>query len=160
MVEVVIDFKRSRKTDADADRTIRLWLAGSMSKEIAEELRCNASYVSRLPRISAERMGTTLKALKGQRKTRPIDPSRMPLYQRIADQVKLLWWDEFTPTAVIANRLDCSTTTVKKAVSFWFESHGRQVPNSKIGLVGLTSGCFCYSMKTRSRSRRSAKLFT
>jgi hypothetical protein len=127
-VEVVIDFKRARKTDADADKAIRRWLDGSMSKEIAEQLGPNASYVSRLLRIGAERMGTTLEALKSQRKTRPADPSRAPGYQRIADEVKRLWWDELFPMAVTARRLDCSTTMVKAAVRFWFESRGLPVP--------------------------------
>ena len=72
-IEVVIDFKRPRKTDSDADQAIRLWLDGEMSKDIAESSEA-ASYVSRLLRIGAERLGTTLEALGCQRKTRPADP--------------------------------------------------------------------------------------
>ena len=37
-IEVIIDFKRPRKTDTDADEAVRLWVDGSMSKEIAKQL--------------------------------------------------------------------------------------------------------------------------
>ena len=127
-IEVVIDFKRPRKTDSDADKAVRIWLDGHMSKEIATQLGLGETYVSRLLRIGAEQMGTTLKALRSQRKTRPADPIRAPRYQRIADEVKKLWWDELYPMAVTARRLDCSTTMVKAAVRFWFESRGLPVP--------------------------------
>jgi DNA invertase Pin-like site-specific DNA recombinase len=123
-VEVVIDFKRRRKTDADADQAIRLWLEGHMSKDIAKQVGSVASYVSRLLRIGAERMGTTLKALQSQRKTRPVDPSLAPRYQRIADEVKTRWWDELYPIRVIARDLKCSTTMVCAAIRWWYDSRG------------------------------------
>ena len=136
-VEVVIDFKRPRKTDADADGAIRLWLEGLMNKEIATQLQLGQTYVSRLLRIGAERMGTTLEALARQRKVRPPDPSRVPGYQSIADEVKRLWWDELFPAAVVARKLRCSTTTVKAAVRFWFESRGLSVPTFELWLHKL-----------------------
>ncbi len=76
--DISIDFRRPRKTDSDADRAIRLWLDGRMSKEIAKELGSVDSYVSRLLRIGAERMGTSLDALREKRKKPPIDPNRVP----------------------------------------------------------------------------------
>jgi site-specific DNA recombinase len=127
-IDVVIDFKRSRKTDSDADKAIRIWLDGYMSKEIATQLGLGETYVSRLLRIGAERMGLTLEALKTQRKRRPLDPSRLPGYQRIAAEVKALWWDQLYPYAVVARELRCSTTTVNAAVGYWFESRGLPVP--------------------------------
>ncbi|HUE16655.1 MAG TPA: recombinase family protein [Planctomycetaceae bacterium] len=130
-LEVVIDFKRPRKTDADADEAIRLWLGGAMSKEIAKRFGSVDSYVSRLLRIGAERMGTTVKALQSQRKTRLADPNCAPRYQRISDEVKKLWWDELFAMAVTARQLDCSTTMVKAAVRYWFESHHLPVPTFK-----------------------------
>jgi site-specific DNA recombinase len=127
-IDVMIDFKRPRKTDSDADKAVRIWLDGHMSKEIATQLGLGETYVSRLLRIGAERMGTTLEALKVQRKTRPANPSRAPGYQRIADNVKKLWWDDLNPYAVVARELHCSTTTVNAAIAFWFESRGLPVP--------------------------------
>jgi site-specific DNA recombinase len=127
-VEVVIDFKRPRKTDADADAAIRLWLDRHMSKKIATQLGLGETYVSRLLRIGASRMGMTLEALKSQRKTRPVDPRRAPRYQLIADDVKALWWDALYPLAEVARKLRCSTTTVNAAIAFWFESRGLPVP--------------------------------
>ena len=58
-IEVVIDFKRPRKTDSDADKAVRIWLDGHMSKEIATQLGLGETYVSRLLRIGTEQMGTT-----------------------------------------------------------------------------------------------------
>jgi site-specific DNA recombinase len=130
-IEVVIDFKRPRRTDADADKAIRIWLDGYTSKEIATQLGLGETYVSRLLRIGAERMGTTLEALKSQRKTRPTDPSRAPGYQRIADEVKKLSWEDLHPFAVVARRLHCSTVKVNAAVRFWFESRALPVPKFK-----------------------------
>jgi len=127
-IDVMIDFKRSRKTDSDADKAIRIWLDGYMSKEIATQLGLGETYVSRLLRIGAERMGLTLEALKTQRKKRPLDPSRLPGYRRIADEVKALWWDQLYPYSVVARKLRCSTTTVNAAVGYWFESRGLPVP--------------------------------
>jgi site-specific DNA recombinase len=130
-VEVVIDFKRPRKTEADADEAVRHWLDGEMSKDIAKGLGSVDSYVSRLLRIGAERMGTTVEALKSQRKTRPADPSRAPRYQGIADEVIRLWWDELYPAAVVARRLGRSTTTVTTAIVHWHESRDLPVPKFK-----------------------------
>jgi site-specific DNA recombinase len=127
-VEVAIDFKRPRKTDVDADEAIRLWLDGNMNKEIAEQFGSKDSYISRLLRIGAERMGTTVEALKSQRKRRPVDPSRAPRYQLIADEVKSLWWDALYPLAEVARKLRCSTTTVTTAIRHWHESRRVPVP--------------------------------
>jgi site-specific DNA recombinase len=130
-IAVAIDFKRPRKTDVDADEAIRIWLDGHMSKEIATKLGLGETYVSRLLRIGAERMGTTVEALKGQRKKRPADPSRVPGYQKIADEAKVLWWDELYPLAEVARRLRCSSTTVERAIGHWHESRSISVPKYK-----------------------------
>jgi DNA invertase Pin-like site-specific DNA recombinase len=127
-VDVVIDFKRPRKTDADADRALRLWLDGEMSKDIAKQFGSVDSYVSRLLRIGAQRMGTTLEALKSERKKRPTDPALAPRYQRIADETKELWWNELHPLAAIAKHLGCSTVTVEAAKRWWYENRGLAVP--------------------------------
>ncbi|MGE3316984.1 MAG: recombinase family protein, partial [Planctomycetaceae bacterium] len=57
-IDVVIDFKRPRKSDSDADTAIQLWLDGYLNQEIAEMLCVGASYISRILRLGAERMGT------------------------------------------------------------------------------------------------------
>ena len=88
-IDVAIDFKRPRKTDSDADKAIDWWLTATFSKEIADRFGRGESYVSRLLRIGAQRMGLTLEGQsKTQRKERPRDPSRLPGYQWIADEVK------------------------------------------------------------------------
>jgi site-specific DNA recombinase len=127
-VDVVIDFKRTRKSDADADKAIRLWLDGVPSKEIAQGFGCVGAYISRLLRIGAKRMGTTLDALRSQRKKPVVDPSRAPRYQTIAEEAKSLWWDDFYPTAEVARQLRCSTVTINAAVRHWHQSRGIPVP--------------------------------
>jgi predicted XRE-type DNA-binding protein len=127
-VEVVLDFKRPRKTDADSDKAIEMWFDGDLQKKVAEKLGTSQGYVSKLLRIGAERRGTTLENLRAQRKTRPPGPARTPRYQRIAEEVKTLWWDELFPYAVVAQGLHCSTVTVTAAVRHWFESRGVPVP--------------------------------
>jgi site-specific DNA recombinase len=128
-IEVAIDFKLQRKTDTDADEAIRQWLDGRMNKEIAEDLECVPSYVSRLLKLGAQRLGTTVEALRSQRKTRPAEPSKIPQYKVISDEVKALWWDELYPVGIVAKRLlCCSTVTVKAAKRWWYESRGLAAP--------------------------------
>jgi DNA invertase Pin-like site-specific DNA recombinase len=127
-IEVIIDFKRPRKIDADADKAIQLWLEPKTSKEIAKHLRCDESYVSRLLRIGAKRRGTTLEALKCNRTNPAIDPSRAPRYQKIADEAMRLWWDDLYPIAEVARRLQCSTVTINAAVRHWHESRRLEFP--------------------------------
>jgi DNA invertase Pin-like site-specific DNA recombinase len=126
--DISIDFRRPRKTDSDADQAIQLWLDGRMSKEIAKVLGSVDSYVSRLLRIGAERMGTSLDALREKRKKPPIDLNRVPRYQVIADDAKKLWWDESFPVAAVARRLKCGDGTIKMAIRYWFESRNLPVP--------------------------------
>ena len=76
-IEVVIDFKRQRKSDTDADEAIRQWLDGHMNKEIAKNLERVSGYVTRLLKLGAQRLGTTVEALRSQRKTRPAEPSKI-----------------------------------------------------------------------------------
>jgi hypothetical protein len=86
------------------------------SFEIAAQLGPVPSYVTRLLKLGAKRMGTTLKALETRRKPRTPDPSKTPLYQRLADKAKTLWWEELLPIATIAkHELHCSTVTVEAA---------------------------------------------
>ena len=63
-VEIVIDFKRPRKTDADADKAIAMWLDGDFNREIAPKLGVGVSYVTRLLNVGASRRSTTLEALR------------------------------------------------------------------------------------------------
>ena len=126
--EVVIDFKRPRKSDADADTAIVLWLGGAFNREIAEQIECAQSYVTRMLNLGAQRMGTTLKALRPLRQARPADPDRAPGYQKIADEVKALWWDELIPLGTVAKHLRVSTVTANAARAWWYESRGLKTP--------------------------------
>jgi DNA invertase Pin-like site-specific DNA recombinase len=127
-IEVAIDFKLTRKTDTDADEAIRQWLDGRMNKEIAENLQCGPGYVSRLVKLGAQRLGATVEALQSRRKTRPAEPSKIPKYKAISDEVKVLWWDELYPVGAVADRLACSTVTVDAAKLWWYESRDLAVP--------------------------------
>jgi site-specific DNA recombinase len=127
-IEVTIDFKRPRKTDSDADKAIQQWLQGRLNREIAESLGSVPSYVTRLVKLGAQRLGTTVEALRSQRKTRPAEPSQMPRYKVISDEVKALWWDDLYPIGTAAKRLGCSTVTVNRAKEWWHESRGLAVP--------------------------------
>jgi DNA invertase Pin-like site-specific DNA recombinase len=127
-IEVCIDFKRPRKSDSDADEAIRLWLQGQLNREVGTALGVGTAYVTRLLKIGAERMGTTLDSLQSQRKSRPVNPDRMPGYERIADDAKRLWWNELYPLAAVARKLSCSTVTIDRALRYWFEYRELPVP--------------------------------
>jgi hypothetical protein len=128
-IEVVIDFKRPRKSDTDADEAIRQWLDGHTNKEIAKNLECVSGYVTRLLKLGAQRLGTTVEALRSQRKTRPAEPSQIPRYKAISDEVKALWWDELYSVGTVADRLGCSTVTVEASKRWWYESRGLKPPS-------------------------------
>jgi len=125
--DVVIDFRRPRKSDAD--KAIALWLDGAQNIEIAKQLGTVPSYISRLLPLGASRMGTTLESLRPQRKLRPVDPARAPGYQQIANEVKTLWWDELFPLGTVAKRLEVSTVTADAAKAWWYESRGLKTPS-------------------------------
>jgi hypothetical protein len=145
LMEVVIDFKQPRKTDSDADKAIRQWLDGRMNKEIAEDLECVPSYVTRLLKLGAQRLGTTVEALRSQRRTRTAEPSKIPKYKAISDEVKDLWWNELYPVGTVADQLGCSTVAVDAAKEWWYESRGLAVPTLEewsLELEGRVLGLF------------------
>ena len=131
-IEVVIDFKRPRKTDADADKAIRLWLT-AMNKEIADELESVPSYITRMLKLGAKRMGPP-GGIAAQRKTRTAEPSKTPHYKVVSDEVKAFWWDELYPVGTVAKRVEVSTVTVEAAKGWWYESRASRRRASKSGL--------------------------
>lgn len=128
-IDVVIDFKRPRKCDSDADAAIASWLGGAFNREIAEQIGSGESYVTRMLNLGAQRMGTTLEALRPLRKARPADPAHAPAYQKVADEVKALWWDNLIPLGTVAKRVKVSTVTANAAKDWWYESRGLKTPN-------------------------------
>ena len=74
------------------------------------------------------RWPSKLEALRSQRKTRPAEPSQIPRYNVISDEVNTLWWHELFPIAAIAKRLGCSAVTVEAAQQGWYENRGLSIP--------------------------------
>jgi hypothetical protein len=127
-IEVAIDFKRPRKMDSDADQAIALWMDGHSCTAVGQNLGSSQSHISRLLKIGAQRRGTTLEDLRPLRKSRSVDLSCAPGYQRIADEVQVRWWDALNPIRMIARDLECSTVTVCAALRWWYEKRGLAVP--------------------------------
>jgi hypothetical protein len=159
-IEVVIHFKRPRKTDSDADKAITWWLDGDLNLEIADKLGSGQGYVSRLLGIGAERRGTTLDALRADRKTRLPDPARAPGYQRLADEVKALWWDQLFPTPLIADHIDCSKIMVERVRRFGLRADSLRYRQSKSGSESGKPRSLPFTTKMSTKFKRSHDSFT
>ena len=123
-IEVIIDFKRPRKTDADADKAIQLWLEPKTSKEIAKHLACGESYVSRLLRIGRKTEGHDARRIEKEQEKNP----RLIRVER-RDMRKLLRSHALVVGRTLPDRRSCQTP----ALQFDYDQRGRPTLARKSG---------------------------
>jgi DNA invertase Pin-like site-specific DNA recombinase/DNA-binding CsgD family transcriptional regulator len=129
-VEIVIDFKSARKTTAEMDRAWEFYDTGMLCVEIARELGCSRSKVTKLLQQAAQLRGVPLVDGRSRRSTlekKHFDPA---LYQRLADGVMRMVGDR-TPLGQIAQELGVDRNTVTSAIRWWHESRGLPVPDGR-----------------------------
>jgi hypothetical protein len=128
--EIVIDFVEPNPMDAKCEEAKALYDQGLMNAEIAVQLGCSRSLVTKLLHHWSELHGEQLpdgRSRRSQLTKKHMDPQ---LYQQIADEVKRLA-DAQLHFGQIAEELNCDRNTVTKAWAYWHESRSLPVPDGR-----------------------------
>lgn len=128
--DVVVDFLPPVVEHPHLERAWELHEGGYPNKQIAEELCCSRSMITKLLKLAAKKYGVTLEDGRARRGRLKCDQEGPPPYQRIADEVKRLA-DDGVLFRVIADQLHCSLTLITKAWKFWHMSRGLEVPDGR-----------------------------
>jgi transposase len=129
-IDVVIDYREPSEIEVQSERAKELYDQGMMQAEIAKRFGCSRSRVTALLRYWFESRGLVMPDGRSRRaslKTKHLDP---PLYQRIADEVMVLWRQKML-LQDIADRLQIDRNTVTSAVRWWHEVRGLPIPDGR-----------------------------
>jgi site-specific DNA recombinase len=145
-VEVVIDYKRPDPFEEEAEQAWELYKQDKLNLQIAVELNCSKSKVTRLLKHSAEKHGETLVDGRSRRAKLAQKHMEPPLYQQIVTPVMKRWTDGML-IEEIAEELGVDRNTVTKVVAHWHTSQGQPVPDGRTRRKQLAR---------KTRRRRSA----
>ena len=128
-VEVVIDYVRPVAFAEDAERAYALYRDGGLHHEIARELGCLRSNITKLLKYACAEHGEEWIDGRTLRWKRPrgVKP---PKYELIADQVKALM-DEKILLQEIGERLGVGRDEVTAAKKYWYASRGLPIPDGR-----------------------------
>ena len=90
-IEVIIDYREPPAFIAQSEKAKTLYDQGMMHAQIARDLGCARSYVTKLLKYWFESRGLEMPDGRGRRAVSSRSTSRPPLYQQIADQVMVLY---------------------------------------------------------------------
>ncbi|MDB4679996.1 recombinase family protein [Planctomycetaceae bacterium] len=127
-LEVVIDFKAPDRDEEQIERAWELYQQDLMQKEIARQLGCSRSNVTRLLKKAAELHGVELEDGRKRRARLKAKQTEPPQYQLLSEESKKLSDEDNKSFTEIGRILNCSDTTAKKAYEYWYESRGLAVP--------------------------------
>ena len=128
-LEVVIDYREPLHIDAQADEAIKLWDEGLLNKQIAVQMGCNRSYVTKL--IHHWFDSRNLPRPDGRQRRAQLDNKQvtMPAYKELSDEVVQLV-EAGKSNLAIAKQLKTSDVTVAKAIGWWYQSRDMKVPTA------------------------------
>lgn len=138
-VEIVIDYKRPGPSHEESDRAWELYQVGMMNAEIAIELGCSRSKITKLIRSAAERRGEEPVDGRSRRTTLAKKHLETPLYQEIAEKVMEYWEKSDLQIDEIASELKVDRNTITHAVGYWHKSRGLPVPDGRTRRKQLSS---------------------
>jgi len=128
--DIVIDFVDLNPLVAKAEVAKRLYDRGLLNCEIAEELGCSRAMITKLLKFWFTSNNQEMPDSRGRLKQLGRRTRELPLYQRIADEMKRLA-DEGLLLQEIAARLGVDRNTVTAAQVFWHESRRLEVPDGR-----------------------------
>jgi hypothetical protein len=146
-VEVVIDFRKPPEIEALSERAKELYDQGMMNAQIANVLGRARCYVTKLLRFWFESRGLEMPDGRTRRATlkqKHLDP---PLYQKIAEEVMVLYRQKKL-LEDIAGQLECDRNTVTAAIRWWHEVRSLPVPDGRTRRKEL-------NQKTRPKPHKS-----
>ena len=129
-IELTIDYRKPRPSADQEDRAFELHSKGRLCVEIAAEVGCSRSRLTKLLEHAYEARGLEKPDGRSRRSTLAKKHSEPPLYQQLADSAKALW-DQGLPMQVIADQLHCDKNTITAAIRCWFESRHLPVPDGR-----------------------------
>ena len=135
-IEVVIDYREPPAFIAQSEKAKALYDTGMMNAKIAIELGCARNYVTKLLKYWFESRGLVMpdgRSRRGELQQKHLEP---PLYQRIADEVMVLFQCEML-LQDIADTLAIDRNTVTSAIRWWHEVRGLPVPDGRTRRKGL-----------------------
>jgi len=128
-IEVMIDYRPPVPYEAEAEQALGLYREGVMEKEIAKELGCSRSKVTKLLDHAFEKRGEKRPDGRKRRGELAKKQAETPVYQQIAEEAARLAENGCRKLA-IGRRFNVSDATVAKAIAFWYQSQGRPVPTA------------------------------
>jgi len=127
--EVVIDYKKSKLINEQSETAKRLWDDGLLHVEIAKQMGCIPSYVTKLIQHWHDQRGLPQPNNKKRRKLLINKQQRTPIYKQIAIQVHELM-EAGHSNLEIARQTKTSDTNVAKAIRWWHEKRELSVPTA------------------------------
>ena len=124
---VIIDFRKSKLIDEQAETAKRLWDEGLLYKDIASQMGCARCYVTKLIYHWFDSNNQPRPNGKKRRKTIENKQSATPLYKQIANEVHVLV-ESGNSNLGIAKRLGTSDFNVAKSIAWWHKTRGLPVP--------------------------------
>jgi hypothetical protein len=129
LVEVVIDYKKSKLFDEQVETAKRLWDEGMLHVEIAEQMSCHRSYVTKMIHHWFDSRNIAVPNCKKRRKRLEKKQRKIPTYKIIANQVSELM-EAGQSNLSIANQLNTTDTTVAKSIAWWHQMRDLPVPTA------------------------------
>ena len=132
----VIDFRETPKIETQSQQAKQLYDRGLLYVEIAKEMGCNRSYVTKLLKhwfaSRGEEMPNGYKR-RSTLKNKQVDPT---IPQKIADDAMALYRKDML-LQDIAAALEVDRNTITAAIRWWHESRDLPVPDGRTRRKGL-----------------------
>jgi site-specific DNA recombinase len=137
-VEVVIDYRRPRRTADKVARAMELFEANKLEADIATELGVCPSRVTAMLKEGFAARGQEKPDGRSRRSTLATKHTQSPPFQTIADDAVRLWNETELLVEEMAERLGRDKNTITKAIRWWHESRGLPVPDGRTRRKTLT----------------------
>ena len=129
-IEVVIDYHEPPAFIAQSEKAKVLYDQGMMHAQIALELDCARSYVTKLLKYWFESRAMEMPDGRGRRASLQQKHIEAPLYHQIADQVMELYRQDKL-LQDIAGTLKVDRNTITSAIRWWHEVRGLPIPDGR-----------------------------
>ena len=129
-VTLTVEFKEPDRVDGQRETAMKMHDEGHLIVEIAAVLRVSKARVTKLLDEGFALRGEAKPDGRARRSNLQEKQRELPLYQKIADDVKRLC-DEDVLLADIAETLGADRNTVTKAIKFWHTSRGLPIPDGR-----------------------------
>ena len=128
--EILIDFVDADPLDELADKAKEFYDQNLTNKEIARQMKCSKSQITKLLNHWSELHGQPLPDGRSRRWELPRGAEEVPPHQQVADEAVALMQKGFSDLK-IGRKLACSGFVAGKAIAWWHSTRGLPVPTMK-----------------------------